>query len=83
MFEFYGYFRSSAAYRCRIAFNLKNIDYKFIPIHLRKDGGQQFSPEYKKINPQSLVPSLKENDFSLSQSLAIIEWLEEKYTRIY
>ena len=79
MFEFYGYFRSSAAYRCRIAFNLKNIDYKFIPIHLRKDGGQQFSPEYKKINPQSLVPSLKENDFSLTQSLAIIEWLEEKY----
>ena len=79
MFEFYGYFRSSAAYRCRIAFNLKNIDYKFIPIHLKKDGGQQFSPEYKKINPQSLVPSLKENDFSLSQSLAIIEWLEEKY----
>ena len=72
MFEFYGYFRSSAAYRCRIAFNLKNIDYKFIPIHLRKDGGQQFSPEYKKINPQSLVPSLKENMNGIDEQYGIV-----------
>ena len=55
MIKFYGYFRSSAAYRCRIAFNLKKIDYELIPIHLRKDGGQQNSPDYKKINPQSLL----------------------------
>ena len=79
MIKFYGYFRSSAAYRCRIAFNLKNIEYDFIPIHLRKDGGQQNSPEFKKINPQSLLPSIEDNGFILSQSLAIIEWLDDKY----
>ena len=79
MIKFYGYFRSSAAYRCRIAFNLKNIDYELIPIHLRKDGGQQNSADYKKINPQSLLPSLEYKGFVLSQSLAIIEWLDDKY----
>ena len=79
MIKFYGYFRSSAAYRCRIAFNLKKIDYALIPIHLRKDGGQQNSPDYKKINPQSLLPSIEYKGFVLSQSLAIIEWLDDKY----
>ena len=79
MIKFYGYFRSSAAYRCRIAFNLKNIDYELIPIHLRKDGGQQNSADYKKINPQSLLPSIEYKGFVLSQSLAIIEWLDDKY----
>ena len=79
MIKFYGYFRSSAAYRCRIAFNLKKIDYELIPIHLRRDGGQQNSPDYKKINPQSLLPSIEYKGFVLSQSLAIIEWLDDKY----
>ena len=79
MIKFYGYFRSSAAYRCRKAFNLKKIDYELIPIHLRKDGGQQNSLDYKKINPQSLLPSIEYKGFVLSQSLAIIEWLDDKY----
>jgi len=79
MIKFYGYYRSSAAYRCRIAFNLKNIDYDLQLVHLRKDGGQQKSPDYKKINPQALIPSIEDNDFTLTQSMAIIEWLDEKY----
>ena len=79
MIKFYGYYRSSAAYRCRIAFNLKNIDYDLQLVHLRKDGGQQKSPGYKKINPQALIPSIEDNDFTLTQSMAIIEWLDEKY----
>ena len=79
----YSYFRSSAAYRVRIALNLKQLDYQVIPIHLLRDGGQQKTPEYLQINPQGLVPSLliteEQNSFLLSQSLAIIEYLEEQY----
>ena len=79
MIKFYGYFRSSAAYRCRIAFNLKNIDYDLKIIHLKNDGGQQNSIKYKKINPQALIPSIEDDGFILTQSMAIIEWLDEKY----
>jgi maleylacetoacetate isomerase len=77
MMEFHGYFRSSAAYRCRIAFNLKQVEYQFHSVHLR----QQFqkSAEYTRLNPQKLVPTLVDGDFVLTQSLAIIEWLEEQY----
>ncbi len=74
---FYGYFRSSSAYRCRIAFNLKGIEHDFVSVHLRKDGGQQKSPDYRAKNPQALVPTLEDGDFTLTQSLAIIEWLDE------
>lgn len=76
--ELYGYFRSSAAYRLRIALNLKGIEVKQIPVNLLN--GEQKSDAYKAINPQGLVPSLKtdEGDF-LTQSPAILEWLEEQY----
>lgn len=74
---FHDYFRSSAAYRCRIAFNLKGIAPDFVPVHLRKDGGQQKTPAYRALNPQGLVPMLEDGDFRLTQSLAIIEWLDE------
>ena len=75
--ELYTYFRSSAAYRVRIALNLKGLraDYRYV--HLVKDGGQQHQPEYRAVNPQGLVPALVDKDHVLTQSLAIIEYLEE------
>ncbi|MEQ1647365.1 MAG: maleylacetoacetate isomerase [Hyphomicrobiaceae bacterium] len=75
--KLYGYFRSSAAYRCRIALNLKGIPHDIEYIHLTKDGGQQKTDAYRKINPQALVPSLAIEGETLTQSLAIIEYLEE------
>jgi maleylpyruvate isomerase len=75
---FHGYFRSSAAWRCRIAFSLKNIapdETRFV--HLRRDGGEQRAPQYQAINPQGLVPALELPEGILTQSLAIIEWLDE------
>ena len=81
--ELYNYFRSSASYRVRIALHFKNIPYSSNEIHLVNNGGEQHSAEYKKINCQELVPSLKldnhENNAILTQSLAIIEYLEECY----
>nr|WP_210259881.1 maleylacetoacetate isomerase [Martelella sp. HB161492] len=79
MIRFYGYFRSSSAYRCRIAFNLKEIGYDFVSVHLRKDGGQQKTADYRAKNPQALVPALEDGDLTLTQSLAIIEWLDETF----
>jgi maleylacetoacetate isomerase len=73
--RFYGFFRSSAAYRCRIAFNLKGVAPDFVPVHLRK--GEQRAEEFLKLNPQGLVPALDSDGHLLTQSLAIIEWLEE------
>lgn len=75
----HNYFRSSAAYRVRIAMNLKGLDYKYIPVHLTRDGGMQFKESYKSMNPQQLVPLLDDYGFQLSQSLAIIEYLDEKF----
>ncbi|WP_119344340.1 maleylacetoacetate isomerase [Facilibium subflavum] len=75
----YDYFRSSASYRVRIVLNLKNITYQTVPIHLVKDGGQQFSPKYQVINPQKRVPALQDGDFIVTQSLAIIDYLEDCY----
>jgi maleylpyruvate isomerase len=76
--KLHGYFRSSAAYRVRIALNLKNLRAEHLPHHLRK--GEQCAPSYLAINPQGLVPAL-ENDAGavLTQSLAIIEWLDETH----
>jgi maleylacetoacetate isomerase len=72
----HGYFRSSAAYRLRIAMNLKGLSYEFRSIHLRK--GDQTSDGYLALNPQGLVPALETGDGTvLTQSLAIIEWLDE------
>jgi maleylacetoacetate isomerase len=76
-FKLYSYFRSSAAYRVRIALNLKGIapDYAFV--HLLKDGGQQHAAAYKSVNPQELVPTLEHDGHAIAQSLAIIEYLDE------
>jgi len=79
--KLYTFFRSSASYRVRIALHLKNIPYDQAPIHLRRGGGEQLSAAYKAINPQGLVPALEDNGKILTQSLAIIEYLEEKYPK--
>ncbi|MCK6451319.1 MAG: maleylacetoacetate isomerase [Alphaproteobacteria bacterium] len=71
----HGYFRSSAAYRVRIALNLKGLDYGQRSLHLRR--GDQFSDAYRKLNPAQLVPTLEDGSSVLTQSLAIIEYLDE------
>jgi maleylacetoacetate isomerase len=76
-FVLYGYFRSSAAFRARIALNLKGIKPELRFIHLLKDGGQQHTPDYKALNPQELIPALVHDGHSITQSLAIIEYLDE------
>ncbi|WGL16867.1 maleylacetoacetate isomerase [Microbulbifer bruguierae] len=75
--ELHGYFRSSASYRVRIALNLKGLDYEYHPVNLLK--GEQQESEYRQLNPQGLVPALIEGGDVLTQSLAILEWLEEQY----
>jgi len=76
--KLYTYFRSSAAYRVRIALNLKGLPYEMVPIHLTKDGGHQLTPEFRAINPQMRVPALALSGGDvLIQSLAIIEYLDE------
>ncbi len=79
MIHVHGYFRSSSAYRCRIAFNLKGVDHDFTSVHLRRGGGEQKTPEYRALNPQALVPTLTDGGFVLTQSLAILEWLDETH----
>ncbi len=75
----YSYFRSSAAFRVRIALNLKNLDYEIRPVHLLKNGGEQFKDDYLALNPQGRVPVLVVNNQILTQSSAIIEYLEETH----
>jgi maleylacetoacetate isomerase len=76
----YTYFRSSAAYRVRIALNLKGLSPEPIAIHLTKDGGKQHTPEFRTINPQGRVPALVlDSGDILTQSLAIIEYLDETH----
>jgi maleylacetoacetate isomerase len=75
--KLYSYFRSTAAYRVRIALALKGIDVEQVAIHLVKEGGQQLKPSYLARNPQGLVPALELDDGTvLTQSLAIIDYLE-------
>jgi len=76
-FQLYGYFRSSAAFRARIALNLKGIKPELRFVHLLKDGGQQHTAEYKTLNPQELIPALVHDGHTITQSLAIIEYLDE------
>jgi maleylacetoacetate isomerase len=82
MLTLYSYWRSSAAYRVRIALNLKGLAYKQVPVHLVKDGGQQHSAEYQALNPQQLVPLLVDEGnggVRIAQSLAILEYLDEVF----
>ena len=75
--QLYSFWRSSAAFRVRIALNLKGLDYEAIPVHLVKNGGEQISPEYANKNPNRLVPLYSDGTHTIHQSLAIIEYLEE------
>lgn len=75
--KLYTYFRSSAAYRVRIALNLKGLSYEPVPVHLLRDGGQQRLPAYRAVNPAGLIPALEDQGHVLTQSLAIIEYLDE------
>lgn len=77
--KLYDYYRSTAAYRVRIALNLKHILYEPCSVHLLNQGGEQFQAAYQSINPQSLVPSLVAEGHVLTQSLAIIEYLDETH----
>jgi glutathione S-transferase len=75
--KLYDYASSSAAYRVRIALNLKGIAYERVNIDLLKDGGQQHSDMYRSVNPQELIPALETEAGVLAQSLSIIEYLDE------
>ena len=75
--KLHGYFRSSASYRVRIALNLKGLSADHLPYHLRK--GEQRDPAYLALNPQGLVPTLQQEGAVITQSLAIIEWLDETH----
>jgi len=75
--KLYSYFRSSAAFRVRIALNLKKVDYETAAIHLRRN--DQSRPDYRSVNPQALVPTLQDGGRTLIQSMAIIEYLDETH----
>lgn len=77
--KLYTYFRSSAAYRVRIALALKGLSFKPVYVHLVKNGGEHRSSSYRAVNPQGLVPALEDDGAVVSQSIAICEYLEEKY----
>ena len=78
----YSYWRSSSAYRVRIALNLKGIQYRQKFVHLVKEGGEQHKTEYREVNPLGLVPALVHEDQTIVQSMAICEYLEETFTDI-
>lgn len=77
--KLYTYWRSSASYRVRMALNLKGLDYQAVSIHFLKDGGQHKTPEFLAKNPQGLLPLWQEQGWHLSQSLAILEYLEDTH----
>lgn len=77
--KLYTYFRSSAAYRVRIALNLKGLPYEAVPVHLLRNGGEQRQADYLALNPAGLVPVLEDGGAVLTQSLAIIEYLDETH----
>ncbi|NQZ19466.1 MAG: maleylacetoacetate isomerase [Bdellovibrionales bacterium] len=77
--KLYSYYRSSCSYRVRNALNHKNLTYDYAPVHLVKEGGEQFQESFKKLNPSSKVPVLEHNGNSFFQSTAIIEYLDEVF----
>jgi len=79
MRRLYSYYRSSASFRVRIALGLKGLPYEYVPVHLTKEGGQQFVPAFRVLNPDALIPVLDDDGPVLTQSLAIIEYLDEVY----
>lgn len=78
-YQLYSYYRSSCAYRVRLALAYKGLAYTTHPVHLVRNGGEQHKPEYAELNPQEQVPTLVDGDFVLTQSMAIMEYLEEKH----
>lgn len=78
----YSYWRSSAAYRVRIALNLKHLPHQIVPVHLVRDGGEQHSESFHALNPQEQVPVLCDGNRVIRQSLAIIEYLDETHPDI-
>lgn len=78
--KLYDYFRSSACYRVRIGLQLKGLDYDAVSVHLVRDGGEQLKPGYREINPTGLVPVLKDGGATITQSMAILEYLDETHT---
>lgn len=81
-FNLYNYFRSSTSYRVRIALELKGINYTYTPVHLVNNGGEQNSPAYRQLNPVGGVPTLIHNGKIISQSFAIIEYLDELFPEV-
>ena len=79
-FTLYSYFRSSCSYRVRIALHLKNIPFTYKPIHLVKNGGEQYSDDFTKLNPLAQVPCLKTENKILTQSLPIVQYLDALYS---
>ena len=77
--KLYSYWRSSAAYRVRIALNLKDLDYEIVPVSLAPGESEHRKDKYRAINPQMLVPFLEDGDIAIGQSMAILEYLEEAY----
>ena len=77
--KLYTYFRSSAAFRVRIALNFKGLSYEAVPKHLLKSGGEHLQQDYLAANPQGLIPALEDGGVVIGQSLAIIEYLEERF----
>ena len=79
--KLYSYFRSSAAYRVRIALEVKGLAYEYVAKHFRRNGGEHRKPDYLAVNPQGLIPALEDDGAVVTQSLAIIEYLEEAYPK--
>jgi maleylpyruvate isomerase len=79
MLKLHGYWRSSAAYRLRIALNLKGLAYEHVSVNIAPVASEQKNPEFTAINPQQRVPVLETEDGMMVQSMAVLEWLEERY----